>query len=64
MRAVIKCLLVCFIVMTFVTFLIGIVGMVQNNAFYQKNANFLMRLRVLFQGLALAIFAVLLLMGE
>jgi hypothetical protein len=38
--------------------IIGIVAMALNNNFYKTNSNKLMRMRVLFQGIALIILAV------
>jgi len=37
---------------TLVVLIIGIISFAMNGPFYQKHANHLMRLRVLFQGLA------------
>jgi len=39
---------------------IGIVSFAVNGSFYKKNANKLMRLRVVLQGFALVFFAILL----
>ena len=45
---------------TIVVLVIGVVSFAVHGDFYKRNANKLMRLRVLFQGLALALFAILL----
>ena len=45
---------------TLVVIIIGVVSFAVHGDFYKRNANKLMRLRVLFQGLALAFFAILL----
>ncbi len=45
---------------TLVVLVTGIVSFAVNGEFYRKNANKLMRLRVLLQGLALVFFAILL----
>ena len=45
---------------TLLVLVIGVVSFAVNGDFYKRNANKLMRLRVLFQGLALAFFAILL----
>ena len=45
---------------TIVVLVIGVVSFAVHGDFYKRNANKLMRLRVLFQGLALAFFAILL----
>ena len=39
---------------------IGVISFAVNGEYYKRNANKLMRLRVLFQGLALIFFAILL----
>lgn len=44
---------------TFVVLLTGLVSMARGGAFNRKNANRLMRLRVLFQGIAVLIFILL-----
>ncbi|MHC8508650.1 MAG: HIG1 domain-containing protein [Rhodospirillales bacterium] len=44
---------------TFVVLVIGVVSFAVNGRFYQKNANRLMRLRVIMQGLALLVFALI-----
>ncbi|MBL9034942.1 MAG: twin transmembrane helix small protein [Rhodospirillaceae bacterium] len=49
-------LTVVFMAATLVTLGIGVVGMGKGGAFNKQNANKLMRLRVLFQGLAIASF--------
>ena len=51
---------------TLVVIIIGVVSFAVHGDFYKRNANKLMRLRVLFQGLALAFFAILLfiILGE
>ena len=45
---------------TLLVLVVGVVSFAVNGDFYKRNANKLMRLRVLFQGLALAFFAILL----
>jgi hypothetical protein len=42
---------------------LGIVGFAVNGKFYQRNSNKLMRMRVLFQGVAIAIVGLLALLG-
>lgn len=42
---------------------LGIVGFAFNGKFYQRNSNKLMRMRVLFQGAAIAILGLLALLG-
>lgn len=49
-------LTVVFMAATLVTLGIGVVGMGKGGEFNKQNANKLMRLRVLFQGLAIASF--------
>jgi hypothetical protein len=49
-------LTVLFLVATVVTLGIGVVGMGKGGDFNKQNANKLMRLRVMFQGLAIASF--------
>ncbi len=44
---------------TLVVLVVGVVSFAVNGKFYQKNSNKLMRLRVLFQGIALAIFGLI-----
>ena len=51
-----------FMAATLVTLGIGVVGMGKGGAFNKQNANRLMRLRVLFQGLAIASFLLFLVM--
>ena len=41
--------------------LTGVIGMATGSTFYQRNANKLMRTRVILQAIALAFFAILLL---
>ena len=45
---------------TLLVLVLGVVSFAVHGDFYKRNANKLMRLRVLFQGLALAFFAILL----
>ena len=45
---------------TLLVLVIGVVSFAVNGEFYKKNSNKLMRLRVLLQGLALLLFAILL----
>ena len=45
---------------TLLVLVIGVVSFAVNGQFYKKNSNKLMRLRVLLQGLALLLFAILL----
>lgn len=51
-----------FMAATLVTLGIGVVGMGKGGEFNKQNANRLMRLRVLFQGLAIASFLLFLVM--
>ena len=51
-----------FMAATLVTLGIGVVGMGKGGDFNKQNANRLMRLRVLFQGLAIASFLLFLVM--
>lgn len=53
-------LLVAAMLCTLAALVIGVVSFAVHGEFYVKNANRLMRLRVVLQGLALAFFAVLL----
>ncbi len=50
-----------FMVATLVTLGVGVAGMGQGGEFNRRNANKLMRLRVLFQGLAVASFVLFML---
>ena len=45
---------------TLLVLVVGVVSFAINGDFYKRNANKLMRLRVLFQGLALAFLGILL----
>lgn len=54
-------LTVFFAAATLVTLGVGVVGMGKGGAFNKQNANRLMRLRVMFQGLAIASFLLFLL---
>ena len=51
---------------TLAVLVIGVVSFAIHGEFYRRNSNKLMRLRVIFQGLALIFFAILLfvIMGE
>ena len=51
-----------FMAATLVTLGVGVVGMGKGGEFNKQNANRLMRLRVLFQGLAIASFLLFLIM--
>ena len=51
-----------FMAATLVTLGIGVIGMGKGGDFNKQNANRLMRLRVLFQGLAIASFLLFLIM--
>ena len=51
-----------FMAATLVTLGIGVIGMGKGGEFNKQNANRLMRLRVLFQGLAIASFLLFLVM--
>jgi hypothetical protein len=62
MESFLKGMVIIFTALTFLIFLTGVGGMVRNNNFYKKHSNFLMRLRVIFQGITLAAFALLLMM--
>jgi len=42
---------------TLLVLVIGVVSFAKHGEFYQRNSNYLMRLRVLFQGVALAVLA-------
>lgn len=44
---------------TLVILVVGLVGFARNGPFYQKHANHLMRARVIGQGIALLIFALI-----
>jgi len=44
---------------TLLVLVIGVVSFGVNGAFYKRNANLLMRLRVIFQGVALLFFGLL-----
>jgi len=44
---------------TLVVLVVGVVSFAFNGKFYKENSNKLMRLRVLMQGIALAIFALI-----
>jgi hypothetical protein len=50
--------LLIFMLLALLMVIIGIVAMALNNNFYKTNSNKLMRMRVLFQGIALIILAV------
>ena len=50
--------LLIFMLLALLMVIIGIVAMALNNNFYKTNSNKLMRMRVLFQGVALIILAV------
>ena len=50
--------LLIFMLLALLMVIIGIVAMALNNNFYKINSNKLMRMRVLFQGIALIILAV------
>jgi hypothetical protein len=52
-------LLILAMVATFIVLVIGIVSFGVSGKFYQKNANLIMRARVVMQGIALAIFALI-----
>ena len=45
---------------TLAILVVGLVGFARNGAFYQKHANHLMRARVIAQGVALLLFALIL----
>ena len=50
---------------TLIVLVIGLISFAMNGSFYQKHANHLMRLRVLFQGLAVILLGALVwLMGN
>ena len=51
--------LLIFMLLALLMVIIGIVAMALNNNFYKTNSNKLMRMRVLFQGIALIILAVI-----
>jgi predicted membrane channel-forming protein YqfA (hemolysin III family) len=56
---ILSILLVVAMGLTLVVLFSGLVSMARGGEFNRKNANRLMRLRVLFQGVAILIFAVL-----
>jgi hypothetical protein len=51
--------LLIFMLLALLMVVIGIIAMALNNNFYKTNSNKLMRMRVLFQGIALIILAVI-----
>jgi hypothetical protein len=51
--------LLIFMLLALLMVIIGIIAMALNNNFYKTNSNKLMRMRVLFQGIALIILAVI-----
>ena len=53
-----------FMVAAAVVLVIGVIAMAVNGKFNKKNSNNLMRLRVLFQSIALAIVVLLVLLGR
>lgn len=57
MERYLPALLLAAMVATLVVLVIGVVSFAVNGKFYLKNSNNLMRLRVVMQGIALAIFA-------
>ena len=62
MDAVLPFLLGLAMVATLIILVVGLIGFARNGPFYQKHSNNLMRLRILGQGLALAIFALIMFM--
>lgn len=59
MDAILPFLLGLAMLATLVILVVGLVGFARNGPFYQKHSNNLMRLRILGQGLALVIFALI-----
>lgn len=59
MDAILPFLLGLAMLATLVVLVVGLVGFARNGPFYQKHSNNLMRLRILGQGLALVIFALI-----
>ena len=62
MTAIFSVLVVLAMVATLVSLALGVVGMFTDSPFYNKHKNALMRWRVLFQGLTLALLALTFLM--
>jgi len=56
MQSYLPALLMIGMLATLVVLVVGIVSFAVNGKFYRKNSNNLMRLRVIMQGIALAIF--------
>ena len=52
-------LMLIFMMLALLMVIIGIIAMVMNNNFYKTNSNKLMRMRVLFQGVALILLALI-----
>ena len=51
--------LLIFMLLALLMVVIGIIAMALNNSFYKANSNKLMRMRVLFQGIALILLALI-----
>lgn len=49
---------------TLAILVVGLIGFARNGAFYQKHANHLMRARVIGQGIALLIFALIMFLAS
>ena len=48
---------------TLAILVVGLIGFARNDAFYKKNSNNLMRARVIGQGIALILFALIMLLA-
>jgi len=59
MDSILPVLLAVAMLATLIVLVVGVVSFAVNGSFYQKNSNRLMRLRVLLQGIALAVFALI-----
>lgn len=59
MESALPVLLIIAMLATLVVLIIGVVSFAVHGKFYQKNSNRLMRLRVVMQGLALLVFALI-----
>jgi len=60
MEGLFSVLLVAAMLLTLGVLVLGVVSFAVHGEFYRKNSNLLMRLRVIFQALALVFFALLL----
>lgn len=57
MDAIFPALLIFGMVATLVVVVVGVVSFAAHGQFYQRNSNYLMRLRVVLQGLSVAVLA-------